>query len=130
MSIGIYAKAIGQIIAAAVIILVAALSDGVISPVEFVNIIIALFTAAGVYLVPNLDTGIRAYAKAIVSVIGAALAALVLILSPGIGFGQVALADWLTVALAALAALGIGIVPNAAYVPRHQLLSTYNPNAR
>jgi len=113
MNIRHYAKAIGQILAAALVILVAALSDGTISPVEFVNIMIAIVTAAGVYLVPNLDSGIAKYAKAIVSLVGAALAALVLILSPGIGFDQVTLADWLTVLLAALAAIGIGIVPNA-----------------
>lgn len=116
MNISHYAKAIGQIIAAAMIILVSALSDGLISPVEFVNIAIAIVTAAGVYWVPNLEAGLAKYAKAITSMAGAALAALVLILGTGIGLGDVTLADWLTVALAALATLGIGIVPNASSV--------------
>lgn len=113
MNITHYAKSIGQVLAAGLIILVAALSDGKLAPVELVNIVIAVVTAAGVYVVPNLASGVGGYAKAIVSVVGAALAALSLVLSPGLGFGQVSLADWLTVVLAGLAAIGIGIVPNA-----------------
>ena len=57
MNISHYAKAIGQIIAAALIILVASLSDGRVSPVELVNIVLAVAAAVLVFWVPNLASG-------------------------------------------------------------------------
>ena len=107
-----YAKAIVAIIAAALAVLGAAVTDGIITPIEAVNIAIALFTAVGVYLVPNLDTGPRAYAKGIVAFVGAGLGALVIVLGNAGGWGDVTLSAWITVALAALGGVGVVVVPN------------------
>lgn len=55
-----YAEAIVAIIAAALAVLGAAVTDGIITPVEAVNIAIALFTAVGVYLAARYQGGSRA----------------------------------------------------------------------
>jgi len=65
-----------------------------------------------VYLVPNLDTGPRAYAKGVVAFIGAGLGALVIVLSNAGGWADVTLSDWITIALAALGGIGVVVVPN------------------
>src|SRR5690606_12365095 len=72
------------------------------------NVGIALLTAVGVYWVPNLDGGIRRYAKAAVAVAGTALQALV----PFLAEGTVTPAQWLLVLLAGLCAVAVGIVLN------------------
>jgi hypothetical protein len=112
MNAGQYAKTITTIIAAGLGILVAALSDDVVSAVEFVNIVIAIVTAVGVYLVPNLPEGPARYLKTIVAFAGAALATLALILGESLGFGDVTSADWLTVLLAGLTVIGVYVIPN------------------
>ena len=113
MNISHYAKSVAQIIAAVLTVLVAALTDGQISPAEFINIIVGFAAAVLVFWVPNLASGPARYWKAIIGWISAAGSALVLVLAPGVGFGAVSLSDWLTVVLAGLGALGIGIIPNA-----------------
>jgi hypothetical protein len=112
MNVGHYSKAIVTILAAGLGILTAALSDGQVNAVETVNVIIAILTAVGVYLVPNLEKGAGAIAKTIVAFGGAALATLALILGEGLGWGDVTSADWLGALLAGLAAIGVYIVPN------------------
>lgn len=107
MRISTYAKAIVYIITAGLVVLGAALTDDVVSTSEWLNIGIAGVTAVGVYLVPNLGTGVQHYAKGIVAFVGAALAALASFLSDG-----VTSAEWVLVALAALGAIGVVIVPN------------------
>ncbi|MCV2396185.1 hypothetical protein OEB99_17885 [Actinotalea sp. M2MS4P-6] len=107
-----YTNAIVAIIASALAVLGAATTDGIVTPVEAINIAIAVVTAAEVYLVPNLDTGIRAYAKGIVAFTGAGLGALVVIRADVNGWAAVSLSDWITVALAALGAIGVGALPN------------------
>ncbi|WP_382307261.1 hypothetical protein [Herbiconiux sp. UC225_62] len=102
-----YSKSILLIIASAVTILVAALSDNVVTIAELVNVGIAIITAVGVYLVPNLDQGVARYFKFIVAILGAALTALASVLSNG-----VTTAEWLQILLAGLAAVGVVIVPN------------------
>lgn len=102
-----YAKAILAIVAAAFAVLTVALTDNVVTPTEATNVGIAVVTATGVYLVPNLQAGPARYLKLAVALLGAALAALVAVLTDG-----VTASEWLTVILAALAAIGIGIVPN------------------
>ena len=102
-----YTKAIVAIAAAALVVLGAALTDNEVTTVELVNIAIAIVTAIGVYLVPNLDDGPRRYAKAIVAFLGAALAALLTVLTDG-----VTASEWITVVLAALGAIGVTILPN------------------
>lgn len=113
MNIGSYAKSILLVIAAGIGILTAALTDGAVSSVEYVNIGIAVVGAVAVYIIPNLSAGIGQYAKFIVSGIAAALAALVVILGPSLGFESLGASDWLNVILAGLAAIGLYIVPNA-----------------
>ena len=117
MNIGAYAKSIVMIIAAGVAILVAALSDNVVSATEGVNVGIAIVTAVGVYLVPNLPAGPARYGKTFVALGGAALTALVAILGGTLGFTDVTASDWLSVALAGLAAIGLYIIPNGPAVP-------------
>jgi len=117
MNIGQYAKSIVTVIAAGVGILTAALSDGVVTPVEYVNIAIAIVVAFGVYLVPTLPAGPARIGKTIVAAAGASLSALVIIVAGATGFGAVTTGDWLAVALAGLAAVGVYIVPNITKAP-------------
>jgi hypothetical protein len=104
----VYAKAIVAILTAALTVLAAALTDGVVVLDERFGIALALVNAAAVYLVPNLPSGVGRYAKAIVAVVGTALqAALPLIIN-----GSLPASSWLLVLIAALGALSVGIVPN------------------
>lgn len=112
MNVGFYAKAIVSILAAGLGILTAALSDGKVSPVEFVNVAIAIVTAVGVYLIPNLPDGPARVAKTIVAFSGAVLTALVTVLGNVAGWDGVAASDWLTVLLAGLGAVGVYVIPN------------------
>jgi hypothetical protein len=113
MKVSEYAKSIVMVLAAGLGIFTAAISDGVVSPVEWVNIGISLVAAVGVYLIPNLSSGAAAYAKSIVAFGGAALAALALIVANVANFGVVTPSDWLGVVLAGLGAIGLYIVPNS-----------------
>lgn len=112
MNIGFYAKSIVTIIAAGLGILVAALADNFVSSLEYVNIGIALVTAIGVYLIPNLPAGPAKVGKTFVAAAGAGLAALATILATTLDFSVVTSSDWLSVLLAAGAAIGVYIVPN------------------
>lgn len=105
-----YAKAIVAILTAALTVLAAALTDGVVVLDERFGIALALVNAAAVYLVPNLPSGIGRYAKAIVAVVGTALQAAI----PLIVNGTLPASSWLLVLIAALGALSVGIVPNRA----------------
>ncbi|MBN9376310.1 MAG: hypothetical protein J0I40_13160 [Cellulomonas sp.] len=107
-----YAKAIAAIIAAALAVIGAAITDGTITPVEAVTIAIAILTAVVVYLVPNFDAGAQAYAKGVAAFLGAGLAALATVLASTTGWATVTLSDWITVALAALGGIGVVVVPN------------------
>lgn len=117
MRVGQYTKAIVMILAAGVGILTAALSDNVVTPVEFVNVAIAILTAVGVYLVPNLPAGPGKVGKFIVALGGAAFTALAVIVANVTGFGDVTTSDWLAVLLAGLAAVGLYIIPNSDAIP-------------
>ena len=112
MNIGFYAKSIVTIIAAGLGILVAALADNTVSALEYVNIGIALVTAIGVYLIPNLPAGPATVGKTFVAAAGAALAALATVLATTLDFSAVSSSDWLSVLLAAGAAIGVYIIPN------------------
>lgn len=116
MNIGYYAKSIVMVIAAGIGILTAALSDGVVSATEFVNIAIAIVTAVGVYIIPNLEAGVGSIAKFLVAAVGAGLQALIVVLGDNLGWVDVSTSDWLNVLLASLAAVGLYIVPNVAAV--------------
>lgn len=124
-----YAKAVVAILAAVAGVLAAALTDDVVTQLELANIGVALLTAVGVYLVPNLDKSVGHWLKAIVAVLGTALQALV----PFLAEGRITTSGWILVFVAALGAVGVGIVPNTrpavavvdttpppeGYVPRH-----------
>lgn len=111
-----YTKAIVSILAAALVVIGAALTDNVVSQLELVNIAIATLTAVGVFLIPNLDEGPRRYAKAAVAFLGAALTALVTVLSDG-----VTPSEWIVVALAALGAIGVTVLPNSTTIRAGQV---------
>lgn len=108
-----YSKAIVAILTAAVTVLVAALTDGLVTTVETVNVAVAILTAVSVYLVPNLPAGIGQYAKLGVAILGTALQALVDVLATGSLTSQ----GILVVLLAALGAVSVGIIPNTNATP-------------
>lgn len=102
-----YSKAIIYIALAAVGFLVTAISDNALSTEELLNLVVVVLGAVGVYLVPNLDRGVGAYAKTIIAFLTAAVVALLSFLS-----GGVTTAEWLQVILAAFTGIGVYIVPN------------------
>lgn len=104
----VYAKAIVAILTAAASVLVSALSDDVVTLVEVLGIFVAVVTAIGVYLVPNLSSGVGRYAKLAVAVVGTGLQAAV----PLATEGAITNAGWLLTLLAVLGAVSVGIVPN------------------
>lgn len=112
-----YAKAIVAIAMAALTALVAALTDDQLTVVELVHVAVAVVTAVGVYLVPNLPSGVGRYAKALVAIAGTALQAAVPLLTEG----SIGVSGWLIVILAALSAVSVGIVPNSGYTPERAL---------
>lgn len=113
-----YAKAIVAILTAVVTVLVAALTDNRVSTVEVVQVAIALVAAVGVYLVPNLADGVGRYTKMIVAVVGAALQASAAILAQG----DLGPQGVLTILVAALGAVSVGIIPNAGgYTPERAI---------
>ena len=107
MNITHYAKAIVYIALAAVGILVTALADDVVTTAELVNILIVAIGAIATYLVPNLPTGPGQYLKGIVAFLVAGLVALQSLLTDGI-----TTSEWLQIAVAAFAGIGVTIVPN------------------
>lgn len=102
-----YAKAIVYIALSAVTFLVTALSDNRLDVSEVLNLVIVVLGAVGVYLVPNLEKGLGAYLKGIIAFLTAGIIALLSFLSDG-----VSLSEWMQVLIAALAAIGVVIVPN------------------
>ena len=53
MNVGKYAKTIVAALFAAVVIAKSAITDGVYTPTEWIETVIAVLTALGVYAVPN-----------------------------------------------------------------------------
>jgi|GEM_PF-2270780 len=103
-----YAKALIAIATAALSVLVTALADSTVTLVELLAVAVAVVTAVGVYLVPNLPSGVGRYAKAIVAVVGTGLQAAV----PLVTEGAITPTGWLLILLALLGAVGVGVVPN------------------
>jgi len=114
MNISVYAKAIVMIISAGIAILGSALTDNLVTPIEYVNIAIAMVTAIGVYLIPNLPAGLAKFGKTFVVLAGASLMALAVVLGAALSWGAVTSSDWISVALAGLAAIGVHVIPNGA----------------
>lgn len=113
MRVSTYTKAIVAVIAAGIAVLIPTLGDNTVDATELVNVVIAIVTAVGVYIVPNTTNPVL---KTIVAFVGAALAALVNILGGVLGWADVSLADWLTVLLGGLSAIGVYVLPNVAGV--------------
>lgn len=113
MNITHYAKALLYIALAVVGVLVTALADEQLTVDELVNVAIIGVGAITVYLVPNLPSGIGAYAKVIVTFVVAGLVALQSFLTDGI-----TTTEWLQIAVAAFAGIGVYVIPNEpAFVP-------------
>lgn len=105
-----YGKSLAALAAAALTAAAAALTDGAFTAQEGVQVAIAVATAAGVWLVPNLPQhpGIKT-----------ALAALLAVLNLAVTFidGGISTAEWVNLALAALGVLGVGFAPARSAAP-------------
>lgn len=112
-NIGLYAKAIAGSAAAGLTAAVTALTDGQITGFEWTIIVGAVLVGlAAVWAVPNVPEPVRKYGKMIVGGLVAVVASVGAALVDGSGVSQ---AELLTIALAALAGLGlVGVTPNAA----------------
>jgi len=107
MNIGHYGKSITYIVLAAVTFLVTALSDDVLDLNEKINLGIVVVTAIGVYGIPNFPENVAKYLKTGVAFVSAALISALSFLSDGIST-----TEWLQIGIAALAAIGVFIIPN------------------
>lgn len=103
-----YAKAIVAIFMAALAVVLTALSDDVITLAEWVGVALAIVSAVGVYLLPNLPHGVQQYSKMLIAILFAALQAL----APLVLEGTITRTGYILIALAVLNAVGVGIVPN------------------
>lgn len=106
-SLKLYAKSVIYIALTAVTFLVTAAADNLLTIDEVLNLTVVVLGAVVVYLVPNLPSGVGAYAKTVAAFATAALVALLSFLTDG-----VTLTEWLQVILAAFAGVGVYIVPN------------------
>lgn len=102
-----YAKSLLYIALAVVGVLVTALADNTLTTDELVNVGIIGVGAVTVYLVPNLPEGPGRYLKVGVTFIVAALVALQSFLTDGI-----TATEWLQIAVAAFAGIGVYVIPN------------------
>lgn len=111
----LYAKSLLYVLLAVAGVLVTALTDNVVTTSELVNVGIIGVGAVGVYWVPNLPEGPAQYLKTVVAFVAAALVALSSFLSDGI-----TPAEWLQIAIAAFAGVGVYIIPNEPSTARAQ----------
>jgi len=113
-----YVKFVVALVGAGVAVLATGIGDGVVTPVEIVNVSLAVLAAAGTYEASNKAGSLLGrYGKFIVAGATAALQALVLVVADAASFTDVALADWLTVLVSAGVALGVVKLPNRDVVP-------------
>lgn len=101
-----YFKVLAAIAATILSGIVGGLTDGKITPNEWINVAIAGVGAAGVYWAPNVPGAM--YTKLIIAVLTAVLTAL----ASFIGDGVISSAEVLQMAVIALGALGVYAVPN------------------
>ena len=114
-SIGEYAKALLHIGIVVLTVLAVYLKSGPITATEYVNLAILLVTSIGVYwtgLLP--DAKFQSILKVAVAGLGAGLAALNTFVIPGAVINTGAI---ITIVLAGLAAVGVGVIPNTAPTP-------------
>jgi hypothetical protein len=102
-----YINAVLMVIAAGISVATAALSDNHLSQTEAVNIAIAVFGAAAVYLAPNLPQAM--YVKWGMAFLVAGLTALASVIGAG-GIQAVTISEWVQIIAAALAAVTAGAV--------------------
>lgn len=108
----LYSKAVAMVIATIVSAIVAALAgDEVISATEWVNIVVIGLGAISVGIVPNLNTGIAEYAKGVIAFVTAAS-----ILAMTLMDGGLTTSEWLQIAIAGGAAIGVVALP----APKHK----------
>lgn len=101
-----YAKLIAAVIGAGLAAAVAAFTDNVVTPVEKINIAIAVVGAAAVFAAPNVPGAM--YTKSILAVLSAVLVFLTSAITDG-----VSTSEWLQVGVISLTALGVFAVPNS-----------------
>lgn len=111
----LYAKSLLYVLLAIAGVLVTALSDSVVTTDELVNIGIIGVGSVGVYVVPNAPEGVARFMKTAVAFLAAALVALASFLTDGI-----TVAEWLQIAVAAFAGIGVYIIPNEPTVQLEQ----------
>lgn len=100
-----YAKSLLAVLVTVVSAVVAAMTDGAISNVEWINVAIAGAGAAAVFAAPNVP-GAR-YTKSVLAVLTAVLTFLASVVTDGVSS-----AEWLQVLVVAAGALGVYAVPN------------------
>lgn len=103
----LYAKSLLYVLLAVAGVLVTALTDNVVTTPELVNVAIIGVGAVGIYVVPNAPEGVARFMKTAVAFVAAALVALASFLSDGI-----TTSEWLQIAVAAFAGIGVYIIPN------------------
>ncbi|GGK32275.1 hypothetical protein GCM10010124_26310 [Pilimelia terevasa] len=101
-----YAKSLAQVAAAALAALVAVLADNQVSVGEWINVAIAVTTAAAVFTAPNIPQ--HKTIKSVLAVLGAMLTLAVSLITDGLTTAEV-----IQLALAGLGALGVYAFPNA-----------------
>ncbi len=108
-----YAKAILAVVATVLVALVPYFShSNHLTDAEWINVVILGLGAIVVYVAPNLPGAGAAYTKSIVAALIAGATLLVSAVGAG-SFSNVTGSEWVQIALAALAAVGVYAVPNA-----------------
>ena len=104
------AKALVAVLMAALVSFQSLASDGV-SVQDWASIAVAVLTAVGVYVIPNVPA--LTWAKTVVAMLLAGAQAAVQVAADGRINGQ----GWLTIAIAAIGVVSVYVVPNKAARP-------------
>ena len=112
-----YMKFVAQVVMTAAVVLVAALQDNRVDAAEWINVFIAMASAISVLGAGELPSGVWKYTKTIVA---AALAGLMLLVSFVSDGGVVTGSEWLQVAIAAATAIGMTPLRAPVLVPAGQ----------
>jgi hypothetical protein len=108
----VYAKALVAVLMAALISFQSLATDGV-SVQDWASIAVAVLTAVGVYLIPNVPASLS-WAKTAVAMLLAGAQAAVQVTTAGGITG----AGWLTIGIAAIGVVSVYVMPNRATVAR------------
>lgn len=110
-AVGPYRKLLLQLAAPASALLLAALA-GPLSLVQILTAVVGAATAIVLYRLPGAYSVRWKVAKTVAAFVSAGVQALVVLLVGGLAFGDVSPDQWVGVVLQALAAIGIGVIPN------------------